>query len=351
MLCPRCGANNADEARFCVSCGAQLQGQPEANQPDRTQETPPYTPLKTSGLAIASLILGVLAFPTCGLTAIPGLILGIVGLVRINANRERVTGQGFAVAGIATSAFGLVLIPIMAAILFPVFARAREAARRSTCQNNLRQIAQALKMYADDFDGTLPSSELNRTSGSFADYGCKLCVNGSWPAAADASRDTWPQLLYDNMRNKDIMWCPSDSTDHDPASNPTVSYWYKYALDRAWREIGRQKMSDLCYESDQLIFFEHRGWHYRDQSGLKQGVQIIAVFADTHVEKITLPDQAPPLDSPIDAPSGADQPYEPFYFNTYIDLQTGVEVTAPGAPLDPDNYGKWYDPTVCYDRL
>lgn len=48
------------------------------------------------------------------------------------------------------------VIAILAAILFPVFARAREAARTSTCRSNLHQIGLALGMYARDYDGKLP---------------------------------------------------------------------------------------------------------------------------------------------------------------------------------------------------
>lgn len=51
------------------------------------------------------------------------------------------------------------IIAILAAILFPVFAQAREAARKSTCQSNLNQIGMALQMYARDWNGKLPARE------------------------------------------------------------------------------------------------------------------------------------------------------------------------------------------------
>jgi prepilin-type N-terminal cleavage/methylation domain-containing protein len=51
------------------------------------------------------------------------------------------------------------IIAILAAILFPVFAQAREAARRSSCQSNLYQIGIALQMYARDHDGLLPPKD------------------------------------------------------------------------------------------------------------------------------------------------------------------------------------------------
>ncbi len=52
----------------------------------------------------------------------------------------------------------IAIIAILAAILFPVFARAREKARQTTCTSNQRQIAASVQMYAQDHDETLPSS-------------------------------------------------------------------------------------------------------------------------------------------------------------------------------------------------
>ena len=52
----------------------------------------------------------------------------------------------------------IAIIAVLAAILFPVFARAREKARQSTCQSNQRQIVAAVQMYAQDHEETLPSS-------------------------------------------------------------------------------------------------------------------------------------------------------------------------------------------------
>jgi len=50
----------------------------------------------------------------------------------------------------------IAIIAILAAILFPVFARAREAARATSCKNNLKQITTALMMYTQDYDEMLP---------------------------------------------------------------------------------------------------------------------------------------------------------------------------------------------------
>src|SRR6478735_5809147 len=50
----------------------------------------------------------------------------------------------------------IAIIAILAAILFPVFAKAREAARSTVCKSNLKQIATAIQMYAQDYDEVLP---------------------------------------------------------------------------------------------------------------------------------------------------------------------------------------------------
>src|SRR5207302_1979729 len=51
----------------------------------------------------------------------------------------------------------IAIIAILAAILFPVFAQAREKARQSSCLSNMKQVGTALMMYAQDYDETLPA--------------------------------------------------------------------------------------------------------------------------------------------------------------------------------------------------
>jgi prepilin-type N-terminal cleavage/methylation domain-containing protein len=52
----------------------------------------------------------------------------------------------------------IAVISILAALLFPVFSRARESARRTSCLSNVRQLGQAFLMYAGDYDETLPNA-------------------------------------------------------------------------------------------------------------------------------------------------------------------------------------------------
>src|ERR1017187_7968277 len=129
----------------------------------------PPGPIKTSGLAITSLVLGILGM--CGITALVGLILGIVALVKINRSGGRLSGQGLAIAGICVSGFMLLVsIPFMAGLTLPALARARHRAQvfsQSTpqqrmqtiqCVNNMKQLGLAVRVYALDHNDQLPSA-------------------------------------------------------------------------------------------------------------------------------------------------------------------------------------------------
>lgn len=126
--------------------------------------TPASTPpvpasAKTSGLAVASLILGVFGIFSFGLTAVVGLILGIVALVKINKSQGQLRGTGVAVAGVVLSGVMVLLLPIMAAMLVPAIARAKSKGQTIQCMNHVKQLNLALLMYASDNRDTLPPAE------------------------------------------------------------------------------------------------------------------------------------------------------------------------------------------------
>ncbi len=99
MYCPKCGKENPDNAQLCHSCSSVLTSTPAQA---------PALGVKTSGLAIAALVLGILSFFSLGLTAIPALIFGIISLVKIEKSGGRITGRGFAIAGIVTPVLGFI---------------------------------------------------------------------------------------------------------------------------------------------------------------------------------------------------------------------------------------------------
>jgi prepilin-type processing-associated H-X9-DG protein len=129
----------------------------------------PGGPTKTSGLAVASLVLGILSCPFSILAGIPGLVCGIMGLNRISRSEQaavspRLTGQGLAIAGIILSGLSMLILPVMVGLMLPAVQAAREAARRAVCGNNVRSMAfgmlthesvqQILPAAITDADGT-----------------------------------------------------------------------------------------------------------------------------------------------------------------------------------------------------
>jgi hypothetical protein len=103
-------------------------------------------------LANAAFVLGILSLFTCGLTAIPAIVLGIISVILIEKSGGRLTGRNFAVLG--------VVLPIVLScgIVVPAMLRMRQVAFRLACGTNLSVIGMAMLTYANDYDGQLPRS-------------------------------------------------------------------------------------------------------------------------------------------------------------------------------------------------
>jgi prepilin-type processing-associated H-X9-DG protein len=148
MYCPKCGTQNPEGAQLCSSCSAVLT--PPAAQPS-------LTPPKTSGLAIASLVLAILSPFTCFISAIPAIILGIVALVKISKSTGQLKGVGLAVTGIALPVFILPFFAILMAIFMPALARTRQIALRVHCAANMSALGRAMIIHANDYDDKFPT--------------------------------------------------------------------------------------------------------------------------------------------------------------------------------------------------
>jgi prepilin-type N-terminal cleavage/methylation domain-containing protein/prepilin-type processing-associated H-X9-DG protein len=99
----------------------------------------------------------------------------------------------------------IAIIAILAAILFPVFARAREKARQASCQSNLKQLALGVLMYAQDYD--------ERTCGAYGNSG-RLDGHTIPPGPVSGRGGAgswwlWPDLVYPYVKNKQLFICPS----------------------------------------------------------------------------------------------------------------------------------------------
>lgn len=113
------------------------------------------------------------------------------------------TRQGFTLIELLVV---IAIIAILAAILFPVFGRARENARRSSCQSNLKQIALGFKQYVQDYDEkyTLPNN-VNLATGAGG----------------------WVDILQPYLKSTQIFQCPSDpnSPGATNVSPGYTDYW------------------------------------------------------------------------------------------------------------------------------
>ena len=137
----------------------------------------------------------------------------------------------------------IAIIAILASMLLPALARAKEAANRIKCANNLRQLELSLKMYADDSDGLFPP----RTN--------------AW---------RWPTLLVEYYKTTNLLLCPADQLRGPPQTDftsPTVpdranrSYlingWNDYFAD-ALATTRSMKELAVIYPSETLMFGEKK---------------------------------------------------------------------------------------------
>jgi prepilin-type N-terminal cleavage/methylation domain-containing protein len=111
-------------------------------------------------------------------------------------NKRRVTTKkGFTLIELLVV---IAIIAILAAILFPVFARARENARRASCQSNLKQIGLGLMQYTQDYDESYAPVQYP---------GPALATQG--PGGAHTGN--WSQLIQPYVKSTQLFQCPSNT--------------------------------------------------------------------------------------------------------------------------------------------
>ena len=114
----------------------------------------------------------------------------------------------------------IAIIGILAAMVFPVFARARESARKAVCLSNVKNIALAIQMYLADNNDTMPPGETRQdvfdyfdTAPGGGDGGgtggeeCDLLYTGNFEHANPYLR--WAVIFDEYVKNRDVWRCPS----------------------------------------------------------------------------------------------------------------------------------------------
>ncbi len=102
----------------------------------------------------------------------------------------------------------IAIIAILAAILFPVFARAREKARQTSCLSNLKQLGLGLAMYSQDYDECHPVY-------------CRVVIAPSYTNGVDTGGHTMYGALVPYVKNAQIFQCPS----HRPVTGINWNNW------------------------------------------------------------------------------------------------------------------------------
>ncbi len=201
----------------------------------------------------------------------------------------------------------IAIIAILAAILFPVFARARESARRSACLSNCKQIATAVMIYTQDYDEIMP----------IVSYGGQYraatqCPHGAGYTSRNVDgldRYLVPVLLP-YTKNEGIFKCPNAPADRMGAPGIAQlwgqTYWYWCIRDTDSQNATRAffppngiksnvcgvSLASFAAPADKVIMADgNPGWHTR--GGTQIGVPTTetgysnAVFADGHAKMLT----------------------------------------------------------------
>jgi len=144
----------------------------------------------------------------------------------------------------------IAIIAILAAILFPVFAKAREKARQTSCLSNVRQLVTACMQYAQDFDECLPASY---TLGS---------------------AQFWTDHIYPYCKNQQLMMCPS-----------WRAYWLGYGynynyLTHNWHGSTNNYTRGGCplaiiQKPAETIMFADSGAHRLSTGGMSNGMSYV----------------------------------------------------------------------------
>ena len=114
--------------------------------------------------------------------------------------------------------FVIAIISLLAALLFPVFARAREQARGAVCLSNLRQIGTGIQLYLQDYDEAFPMNRLPDETHLME--GCKSAGNSYPIGNLEESRFDWRRSVLPYLKSKPVMLCPSNPyTEKSPAPN------------------------------------------------------------------------------------------------------------------------------------
>jgi len=160
------------------------------------------------GLAIASLICGILSLPTCLLTCLPAIICGHIAYSRARRTPREYSGSGLALAGLIIG-YASIAVAFLAApaMLLPAFARAKYRAQQINCVNNMKQIGIGLRVWALDNNDQFPFNVSTNAGGT-------LELSSAGPDGFDPNGPLHLMTLSNELGSTAIMVCPADTSKH-----------------------------------------------------------------------------------------------------------------------------------------
>lgn len=152
----------------------------------------------------------------------------------------------------------IAIISLLAAILFPVFAQARERARAASCLSNLKQIGIGMMMYVQDYD----EKYFARTHYPGNTYAGQTATNTySWQPPNDtANDDKW--ILRPYIKNRQVFYCPSYSkADNPDTPQPPIGYAYNLVAGypNSWADVPLLSLS-IVQEPSRMVAFVDSTW-------------------------------------------------------------------------------------------
>ena len=155
---------------------------------------------------------------------------------------KRNTSSGFTLIELLVV---IAIIAILAAILFPVFAQARESARAISCLSNMKQIGVAWTMYAQDYDETYP---LSRSIGYVA---------GGDDCGYAKDKVGWRGETFPYVKNYDLTKCPSNPNNNqlteEGDKNFKISYGSNGVVQWGWNPL---KLASLNRPAETVMLLE-----------------------------------------------------------------------------------------------
>ncbi|MBU0611215.1 MAG: DUF1559 domain-containing protein [Armatimonadetes bacterium] len=135
----------------------------------------------------------------------------------------------------------IAIIAILAAILFPVFAKAREKARQASCLSNMKQMGLAAMQYCQDYDESYSPGYRQGFAGEYLPVENTTATGNRWVA--------WFDLIYPYVKNSQVFRCPSLNGGVDYSYNP-------WLMPRSYTPFTPFRLGQVTHPAETVMFFD-----------------------------------------------------------------------------------------------